>query len=110
MIPTMQQVEERLIEMGVKHAPIQGCSEEAGVDRRYVNLTDPHGTYYLLGIDLVGINQGDPAWNQVQIIFLGVKECSEGIATAVGWKISEVRPLDSERGPIPSVILEAPAS
>jgi hypothetical protein len=110
MIPTMQQVEERLIEIGVKHAPIQGFSEGLGVDQRYVKLTDPPGTYYLLGIDLPSIGRNDPQYNQIQITFLGIKECAEGIATTVGWRIAEMRPLESVNGPIPSAILEAPAA
>jgi hypothetical protein len=110
MIPTMQQVEERLIEIGVKHAPIQGFSEGPGVDQREVLLTDPPGTYYLLGIDVPGIGKGDAKYNQVQIIFMGVKECAEGIATAVGWRIAEMGTLESANGPIPSAILEAPAA
>jgi hypothetical protein len=112
MIPTMQQVEERLNEIGVKHAPIQGFTEEPGVDKRYVKLTDPPGTYYLLGIDLQGIGHGDPVYNQIQIIFLDVMECADGIATAVGWSVLRKEDLstDGTHAPIPSAVLQATAS
>lgn len=63
------EAEERLKELGFKHAPIQGFCD--GIDGRYITLEDPEAVYYILGID----NNKQPK-DAFQVIFADAQAIS----------------------------------
>jgi hypothetical protein len=114
-------IAELLDHLGVKHAPEQHfLNEPDKVDGRYVTLRDPPGVYYILGTD------NDQLTSEVQLIFLeppfagdiGLPpELSEEVRAAItprvdryagsiGYKVKKIEAIPSDKGSIPSAILE----
>ena len=80
----MQVAEEKLRELGVEHAPIQGFAKGDDVDYRGVVISTPPGAYYVLGID----NRSPIAYtNRIQLLFVDCPENSNEIAAALGWRL-----------------------
>ena len=86
--------EEKLRELGVEHAPVQGFLESDDNDGRYVLLSDPPGVYYLLGgVDNMKGRYASAHPNVIQLLFLDCPENAQQLADELGWRLLNVERL-----------------